>query len=88
MRELKLGPEAIVELGNPEAVKQAVIAGLGLAFLSTFAVGTELKVRSLVALKVHGLQVSRGLKIVYRKDKHLSRAVRAFIETAKNIALL
>ena len=75
--------EAVMEMSNPEAVKQAVQGGLGLAFLSRFAIAAELKAKTLVPVSVRGLDVRRELKIVHRRDKHLSRAARAFIETAK-----
>jgi DNA-binding transcriptional LysR family regulator len=83
LRSLNLQPVAVMEMDNPEAVKQAVQAGLGLAFLSRFVVGTELKVGTLVVLKVRELTIHRELKITYRKDKHLSRAAQAFIEMAR-----
>jgi DNA-binding transcriptional LysR family regulator len=82
---LKLSLAAAVELGNPEAVKQAVMGGLGMAVLSKFAVEPELKAKTLVALKVKGLNITRQLKIVYRKGKHLSRAAASFIETAQQL---
>ncbi len=73
-----------MEMNNPEAVKQAVQAGLGVAFLSRFAVGTELHAGTLIVVKVRGLTIHRELKIAYRKDKHLSRAAQAFIEVARH----
>jgi DNA-binding transcriptional LysR family regulator len=75
--------ETIMEMENPESVKKAVQSGLGIAFISKFAVETELKAKSLVAVSVRGLDIRRELKIVYRKDKHLSRAAQAFIEIAR-----
>jgi DNA-binding transcriptional LysR family regulator len=83
LRSLNLQLEAVMEMDNPEAVKQAVQAGLGIAFLSRFAVGSELKAGTLVVVKVRGLTVHRELKIASRKDKHLSRAAQAFIEVAR-----
>ncbi len=82
LREMKLDVEAIIELGNPEAVKQVVQNQLGVAFISKFAVQAEIKANMLRALKVKGLNINRELKIVYRKEKHLSLTARAFIETA------
>jgi DNA-binding transcriptional LysR family regulator len=82
LRSLNLQLEAVMEMDNPEAVKQAVQAGLGVAFLSRFSVGTELKTGTLVIVKVRGLTIQRELKIAYRKAKHLSRAAQAFIEVA------
>ena len=73
----------IMEMENPESVKKAVQSGLGIAFISKFAVATELKAKSLIAVRVQGLSIHRELKIVHRKDKHLSRAAIAFIEMAR-----
>jgi hypothetical protein len=39
-----------------------------------------LKAKTLLTVKVQNLQIRRELKIVYRKDKHLSPAARAFLE--------
>jgi DNA-binding transcriptional LysR family regulator len=83
LRESDLQLQAVMEMSNPEAVKQAVQGRLGLAFISRFAVAAELKAGTLAAVRVRGLDVRRELKIVHRRDKHLSRAARAFIETAK-----
>jgi DNA-binding transcriptional LysR family regulator len=73
----------VIELGNPEVVKQGVVSGLGVAFLSKFTVEAELKAKILVAKKVQELPLVRELRIIYRKGKHLSRATVAFMETAK-----
>lgn len=78
---LKLDP--ILEMENPESVKKAVQSGLGIAFISKFAVETELKAKTLVAVSVRDLNIERELKIVYRKDKHLGRAAEAFIDMAR-----
>jgi DNA-binding transcriptional LysR family regulator len=77
--------EAILELGNPEAVKQVVREGLGIAFLSRFAIEMELKAKSLAVLNVEGLSIHRELKIIYRKGKHLSAATGALIQTARQL---
>jgi len=72
-----------MEMENPESVKKAVQSGLGIAFISKFAVETELRAKTLVAVRVHGLDIGRELKIVHRKDKHLSRAAQTFISMAQ-----
>jgi DNA-binding transcriptional LysR family regulator len=78
-----LNVETVMEMENPESVKKAVQSGLGIAFFSRFAVETELKAKSLVAIRIKGLDIKRELKIVYRKDKHLGRTAEAFIEMAR-----
>ena len=75
--------ESLMKMENPESVKKAVQSGLGIAFISKFAVEAELKARTLVAVRVRHLDIKRELKIVYRKDKHLSHAAQTFIEMAK-----
>jgi DNA-binding transcriptional LysR family regulator len=83
LQKSDLKVETIMEMENPESVKKAVQSGLGIAFISKFAVETELKAKSLVAVRVKGLDINRELKIVYRKDKHLGRAAQTFIEMAQ-----
>jgi DNA-binding transcriptional LysR family regulator len=83
LQKSDLEVETVMEMENPESVKKAVHSGLGIAFISRFAVETELKARSLVAVPVKGLDINRELKIVYRKDKHLGRAAQTFIEMAR-----
>ena len=57
-----------MEMANPESIKKAVQNGLGIAFISAFAVETELQANTLVAIKIKGLEIRRDLKVVYRKD--------------------
>jgi DNA-binding transcriptional LysR family regulator len=83
LKEWEIQLETVMEMENPESVKKAVQSSLGIAFISKFAVETELKAKALAAIRIiPKLAISRELKIVYRKDKHLSRAARAFIEIA------
>ena len=46
-------------MSSNETIKQAVIAGLGIAFISAHTVATELDERRLVTLDVEGLPVVR-----------------------------
>ena len=81
--KLRIEPAVVMEIANPESVKKAVQSGLGIAFISGYAVETELKAKILVAVEIQSLEIRRELKIVYRRDKHLSRAAHAFIEIAR-----
>ena len=83
LTEWEIQLDTVMEMENPESLKKAVQSGLGVAFISRFAVETELKAKALAVVRIPKLEISRELKIVYRRDKHLSRAVRAFIEIAK-----
>jgi DNA-binding transcriptional LysR family regulator len=83
LRKLRVNAEAVMEIENPESVKKAVQNGLGIAFISAFAAESDLKAKTLVAVKIRNVEIRRELKIVYRKDKHLSRAAKTFIEVAR-----
>ena len=61
-------------------VKQAVIAGLGIAFISAHTVATELDERRLVTLDVLGLPVVSQWFVLARKDKVLLPPARAMLE--------
>jgi DNA-binding transcriptional LysR family regulator len=60
-----------MEMDSNETIKQAVIAGLGIAFISQHTVSHELRQRRLVALKVAGLPVMRQWHAIRRADKIL-----------------
>jgi DNA-binding transcriptional LysR family regulator len=83
LRKFRVDAEAVMEIENPESVKKAVQNGLGIAFISAFAAETDLKAKTLVAVEIRNLKIRRELKIVYRRDKHLSRAAQTFIEMAR-----
>jgi DNA-binding transcriptional LysR family regulator len=56
LQKADLEVETVMEMENPESVKKAVQSGLGIAFISKFAVETELEAKSLVAVRVKGLE--------------------------------
>lgn len=65
---------------NTEAIKNGVIAGRGVAVLSTLIVQKELERGELVALEVEGLPILRPIEAVYHKDKFLSAPMKALLE--------
>jgi len=69
---------ASMEVSSNETIKQAVIAGLGIAFISLHTVGLELRTRSLAMLDVAGLPVMRDWFVVHLKNKRLSPVAAAF----------
>jgi DNA-binding transcriptional LysR family regulator len=82
LQDSDLQLQTVMEMENPESLKKAVQSGLGIAFISKFAVESELKAKTLATVRIPKSTINRELKIVHRKDKHLSRAARAFIEIA------
>jgi DNA-binding transcriptional LysR family regulator len=69
--DTELQPTIGMEMSSNETIKQAVIAGLGIAFISAHTVATELEDGRLVALDVAGLPVVRQWFVVRRQDKVL-----------------
>jgi DNA-binding transcriptional LysR family regulator len=65
-------------ISSSEAIKQAVLAECGVAFISEMAVRDELKQGELVSLNLAGLTITRSFSLVYRKGRTLSPAAAAF----------
>jgi DNA-binding transcriptional LysR family regulator len=76
--EHALKPRIGMEMGSNEAIKQAVVAGLGISFISQHTLGLELSVGRLVVLKVKGTPVIRRWFLVRHKSKRLTPALGAF----------
>jgi LysR family transcriptional regulator for metE and metH len=69
-----------LEIDSNETIKQAVMAGLGVAFISAHTVTAELAEKRLVKLKVAGLPVMRQWFVMRRLDRRQLPAARAMQE--------
>jgi len=69
-----------MQAGSNETIKQAVIAGMGLGFLSAHTIALELATGRLQILPVEGTPVKRDWYVMYRQGKRLSPAAAAFFE--------
>jgi LysR family transcriptional regulator, low CO2-responsive transcriptional regulator len=76
----RVQPKIGMAMSSNETIKQAVIAGLGIAFISAHTVATELDERRLVTLDVTGLPIVRQWFVLARKDKVLLPPARAMQE--------
>jgi len=70
-KKSKSRPESALEFGSNETIKQAVIAGMGIAIISAHTVAAELAEKRLIALDVQGLPINRTWYIVKHKNKRL-----------------
>ena len=77
-REHSIEPNIDMEMGSNEAIKQAVVAGLGISFISQHTLGLELSAGRLVVLPVEGMPVMRRWFLVRHKSKRLTPALGAF----------
>lgn len=66
-------------LGN-ETIKQAVMAGMGITFISEHTIGLELAVGRIVKLNVVGTPVMRKWYVVHRADKMVLPVTAAFLD--------
>ena len=77
-REHHIAPRMAMEMPSNETIKQAAIAGMGLAFLSLHTLGLELRAGVLKLLEVDGTPVMRTWNLVRLQSKLLSPAAEAF----------
>jgi DNA-binding transcriptional LysR family regulator len=67
-------------LPHTEAIKRGVLAGLGVAFVSVYAIEGEQATGQLRALRVRGLRIVRHFHLIHHARRRLSTAARAFME--------
>lgn len=70
-----------LELTGPEAVKEAVRAGLGISLISSLAIKKEALAGQIKVFSLKNFLSQRPLDIIWHKDKHLNRLIKAFLET-------
>jgi len=69
---------ATMEIASNETIKQAVIAGMGVSFLSSHAIALDVRVGNLVVLPVEGFPSMRSWFVVHRRTKRLPPVALAF----------
>ena len=77
-----LKPTFAMELDSSELLKRFVVAGVGVGFIARSNIEGDIRAKDLVAITFADAQIQRDLAIVFRKDKSLSRAAKAFMEIA------
>ncbi len=78
--ELGITPGAALTLGSNQALKQAAMAGGGVAVISRMGVTAETRAGMLVVLPVLDWDCRRPLTLIYPKDRQLSPSKQAFLE--------
>ncbi|HEX7504083.1 MAG TPA: selenium metabolism-associated LysR family transcriptional regulator, partial [Syntrophales bacterium] len=58
----------VAELGSSEAVKESILAGLGLSVISAHAIRRELKSGLLAALSIDECAIERSFYLIYRRQ--------------------
>ncbi|WP_428674203.1 LysR family transcriptional regulator [Roseibium sp.] len=73
-------PFTFTEMESNETIKQAVIAGLGIALISFHAVSEELKYGRLSVIRADNLPIVRKWYLLHRSDEALSGAVETILD--------
>ena len=76
--EHRCEPRITMEMSSNETIKQAVMAGLGLSFLSLHTIGLEVRSGLLHVLDIDGTPLMRMWNVVHLQAKLLSPAAEAF----------
>ena len=79
----KLTPKISMELNDDEAIKESILAGLGLAIMSRFTLGLEPEASRLICLAVDGFPLENHWYLAYPVGKQLSPTARAFTDFAR-----
>ena len=79
-REHGVEPKIGMEMSSNEAIKQAVVAGLGISFISHHTLGLELSSARLSTLNIEDMPVMRHWFLVRHKSKRQTPALDAFWE--------
>jgi len=77
-----LQPKVRMELGSNEAIKHAIVGGLGLSVLSLHTLTLEGTKGPVAVLDVEGFPIQRTWYLVYPKGKELSLVAKAFLDFA------
>ncbi len=82
LREAGVQPERLWELDSSEAIKRAAREGLGIAFLSRYAVAEEVERKELESFRLSGQpKIERRLHVARLARRPPSPSERGFIET-------
>jgi DNA-binding transcriptional LysR family regulator len=77
-RERGVPFRASMEMSSNETIKQAVMAGMGLSFISAHTIALEAETRKLAILDVVGLPVVRDWYVIHLRERILSPIAAAF----------
>jgi len=78
-----LAPRIRMELNTDEAIKEAILAGLGVSIMSRFTLGLEPQSPRLICLDVEGFPLENHWHFAYPVGKQLTATARAFMDFAR-----
>lgn len=82
-REHGLAPKIRMELSTNEAIKEAILAGLGITIMSRYTFGLDPESSRYLCLDVEGFPLENHWYFAYPAGKQLSSVARAFLDFAR-----
>jgi DNA-binding transcriptional LysR family regulator len=79
LREAGITVRPAMELDHTETIKRAVLAGLGIAFVSRYAIDDEVRAKRLRVVAVEKLKIRRHFHVIHDERRPLSASARAFV---------
>ncbi len=73
--------QVVLECSSTECIKEAIAAGLGVSFLSRFAVEQEKRAKSLTLIRVDGLDIRRSFFFVHNVSRQLTRPAQLLLDS-------
>ncbi len=77
LREWRIDPRIEMELASNETIKQVVMSGMGVSFLSLHGIGLELRSGLIGVPDIEGLPLVRSWQVVHTASKMLSPSAEA-----------
>lgn len=81
-----LEPKVRMELSTNEAIKQAIIAGLGVSIMSRYTLGLDVSHDQLAVLDVEGFPMERNWVFAYPVGKQLPVLAQGFMDFTRKVA--
>jgi DNA-binding transcriptional LysR family regulator len=79
LRQAGIAVRPAMELDHTETIKRAVMAGLGIAFVSRYAIEDEVRAKRLRVVAVDALKIRRHFHVIHDERRPLSASARAFV---------
>lgn len=79
-KEENIQPKIKLELTSNEAIKQAVVADIGISIVSLLSIKNELEQNDIKIIPVQGLPLKSEWKLIWLKRKSLSPVAKGFLE--------
>jgi len=83
-RDQEVNYQIDFEMGNTEAIKKAVEAGLGVSCVSGRCIQREAQEGRLAVVRLRGIRIMREFRLIYHRDKFLSRLFNLFIDFSRH----